>query len=617
MLKKYFTVFSLLLVAFAFWARLQTAWELFDNDSFVRSPPSVTDMATYKQLSAQIASGRFSELFYYQPFYYAAFLPFTSVLSGSQNWGMIHAQIIFSTLTVFLCIASTAMLAGRKAALIAGFLCSFSIMLIFYVPYALIETLQVFWISLLFYLLVLGLKRKRLLIWICAGVVCGLTILTRGNAWCFALPLLFFSFLPEASKPGAGIIRRLANPVLILIFMVLPQIPFSVHNSYELGKFCGPSSAGGAVLALGNTPEAPPGGRNPGEGPGPMEYPDTYNYWLADSASCPVTERIFKWLLREPFAFIELQARKLMLFWDGAEIPNNIALEFNGKKSKSLFTYGMIPTRMTLILGLAGMISILALLPSRALPLRCRRRSSSFLGQCALISFIVLFCFATAAFYNLSRFRLPVIPLLCISSGIFAVSLTRSYRLRNWRLLFLARLVPFCISVFVVSHLYAYYRSNIESAIMAFARPGGVVSELADQILIMDNGPYSFGGWDELELKESDEILKVFSIPDSIVRTYGSKKTVLKIPFVFLKPGSALFEVNGDVKEISSDAAGLHEISSELPLGSGKFSIVLLRSDAPIILLCDKQRNYGRTVFNGYKQAFELVAKLYIPKDGE
>jgi hypothetical protein len=42
------------------------------------------------------------------------------------------------------------------------------------------------------------------------------------------------------------------------------ESPFIIYNSIQLGRLSGPSTAADAVLALGNTPEAPPGGRDPG-----------------------------------------------------------------------------------------------------------------------------------------------------------------------------------------------------------------------------------------------------------------------------------------------------------------------------------------------------------------
>ena len=47
------------------------------------SPASVTDMATYLKLADDILNGSFALPFYYQPFYYAIFLPVIRFFSTS------------------------------------------------------------------------------------------------------------------------------------------------------------------------------------------------------------------------------------------------------------------------------------------------------------------------------------------------------------------------------------------------------------------------------------------------------------------------------------------------------------------------------------------------------
>ncbi|MBQ9774970.1 MAG: hypothetical protein IJW17_02905, partial [Lentisphaeria bacterium] len=41
----------------------------------VYSPSKLTDLATYMDLAQQVVKGEYTGVFYYQPFYYAVFLP--------------------------------------------------------------------------------------------------------------------------------------------------------------------------------------------------------------------------------------------------------------------------------------------------------------------------------------------------------------------------------------------------------------------------------------------------------------------------------------------------------------------------------------------------------------
>lgn len=635
MFRKKFIYSVGIIVLFAFFFRYQVSVELLNNDSFVLRPPSGTDMATYMRLASEIVSGRFSDLFYYQPFYYAVFLPTIYFFTGKSIFAVIIVQAILSTLTVLLSVLSAKLLFGRKASLITGFLCCFSTVLILYVPYHLIETLQVFWISLLLYLSLLAVRKGYLWLWAVLGFILGLSILTRGNAW-FFLPGIFLACLfgkqekkslndKSAAKketktffvkaggilriPQKKITRKIFAASLIIFCAILPQIPFAFHNSIKLGYFSGPSTAGGAVLALGNTPEAPPGGRNPGLGPGPMEYPDTYNYWMSEEIVIPIHKRIFDWFKREPLAFLELQLRKIILFWDGREIPNNIALEYNGEKSKSLKTFGLIPSSMILALGMSGCFATILQMLKSSSTSKQKLRSSRFLGKSLLLYFIFSFCLATAAFYNLTRFRLPVLPMLAIIGGGFITNVSLAYRLREWKRLVFTLLPCLFAGMFFVLFLFDFYRKQIEPIAMRIARPHGIISKLAHSTLIMDNGTFSFGGWTDIQFNEGDEIVKSFALPEGAV----GKNAQIKIPFVFTSPGEAIFIVNDKEIEISSqNAVSFSEIIADIKLASEKISLRLKKSPGPILLFVDNQRNYGRTWLNGYKTGNELVAKIYV-----
>ena len=65
------------------------------------SPSKVTDMATYNDLAGKIASGRFEGPFYYQPFYYAVFLPLIRIFGGGV-WPVVLVQILLGGVTIWL-----------------------------------------------------------------------------------------------------------------------------------------------------------------------------------------------------------------------------------------------------------------------------------------------------------------------------------------------------------------------------------------------------------------------------------------------------------------------------------------------------------------------------------
>lgn len=607
MIKRNFIFIAILIAAIALFARYQVSSELFQNDPAVTRPLAVTDMATYMELSEKISDGKFKGEFYFQPFYYAVFLPLCHLVLGKSVWAVIVAQMILSSLTVYMAIILASLLAGRRAGIIAGLLTAFSSILIFYVPYHLIETLQAFLISLLLLVSLYAVKRKKLYLWAIAGVVAGCAILARGNVW-FLVPGIFIvSFLAMRSTNRR---LRFSTPFIFLAAVIIPQIPFSVINTCVLGKFCGPSTAGPAVIALGNTPEAPPGGRNPDAGPGPMEYPDTYKAWMASQDQVPVIKRIMNWSQEEPAAFLELQFRKLLLFWDGNEIPNNIDISFNGIRSKSLRLFGFLTSPMILSLGLAGfLVGLMAIANMRKLP--ARLASSIFISHLLLWYFIAAFWFATAAFYNLTRFRLAIFPLLAVSAGFFVARMTFNYRMRNWRTLLYKYFGVLFASLVIVGMGYFLYRIFCESAMMRIARPHGVHSDLGTSLLVMDNGPYSFGGWQPHDLKTGDELIKIFDVEP------GGETAKFAMPVIFKNRGRAVFSVNGTNVTVESEKAGFTELAAEIRLVSDKVSVKLEETDSPLIVLLDAQRDYGRTRLNGYMEDSELVSRIYIEMKSE
>ena len=122
--------------------RILMSLQVVATDPFAYNPPDVTDMATYHALSRAILNGQWPEEFVYQPFYYAVFLPSVKLLTYSEYLGPAIAQSLCVGVIVWCAGLSAAMLSTLFAGLVTAFLCAFSTMLFFYVPFALIEIQQ-------------------------------------------------------------------------------------------------------------------------------------------------------------------------------------------------------------------------------------------------------------------------------------------------------------------------------------------------------------------------------------------------------------------------------------------------------------------------------------------
>jgi 4-amino-4-deoxy-L-arabinose transferase-like glycosyltransferase len=606
--KKRFTVVLWSITLVALLLRLGVSFDLAAVNNGVNSvmtPSSQTDMATYMTLSENIAKGEYRGLFYYQPFYYAVFLPVIKLIFGSSIQAVFVMQSILGAATVLLGGLCAAQLGGRLAGVITAALIAFSSAMVLYTPFHLIAVLQSFWMVLLFYCILIAVRRRRWFLWGIVGLVTGCSILTRGNGWFFVPGILallsYFQLRADAKLTRA---RKTGNCMLVagafMFFLILPQLPFVYHNSSLNNTLTGPSTAAGSVLALGNTPEAPPGGRNPGSYAGPMEYPTSYQVWMSGIEQKTIARRIIDWFAKEPGAFLELSFRKLLLFWDYREIPNNISFTGEGSQSWILNYLAIIPSGLIIALGLAGILS--------QIPVFWKKKRMLLLTY-----LIVAYWGATAAFYILCRFRAPVLPFLAIAAGYFV-----QYALMRWRTdtgkAYLVCGLLLCVGVYITSTAYEDYRRNFEAKVMRMVRPNGVSLPFADgKFMQLDHGPVTFGGWTPGEFVPGLTLQKNFAD----VSDRRSTDTVqFEITLGFNQPGRVLLEISGEQKIFSSSKQGLVSASFEIPYpANGQVSIRMLSAEGVVYYFLDSQRDYGRTIINGKTVPGELVCRIYfIPK---
>ena len=575
----------------------------------VNYPSPYTDMATYKRLAVLISQGDFQDPFYinnshkYQPFYNSVFLPLIYLTFGYSVWALLIAQSLLGAATVYLVGLSTAKIWNRDAAFIAALMAAFSQILILYTPYLLVATLQAFWLVLIFYATICAFKSGKIISWISCALIVSCGILSRGNVW-FMVPgiiaVAIYSLVIKKDRSNTlwnKIWKSCAVALIFLILIILPQVPFAYRNSILLDRFCGPSSDAPIVLSLGNTPESPPGGREEGWGPGPMEYPPTQGIWLTKDSHISVTHHIWNWFYREPLAYIELNFRKLLLFWDYREIPNNVSLSSALKQSVFL-SYGFLWSGFILMPALAGIFVLL-----------WRSIKKHDLKMLLLMYLIVSYCLSTVAFYILARFRMPLIPLLAILGGIF---INRVYRVckNDRRNLYIQYIIAFCISVFICFLAYDIYRENYESAIMRTVRPDGVRVEMGNNAaMYLDNGPRTFGGWNTMSFVRGADLRKQFKISKI------SKDAVAKLEFtlIFTKAGEATLRVNNKYERFIAPQGGQIKKTFVIPLSaSGVVNINLVSSTCNVFYIIDTQRNYKRSSIDDQPCPGEIVCRLFI-----
>ncbi len=587
--------------------RIVMSVQVVHTDPFAYNPPDVTDMATYHALSRGILNGVFPAEFVYQPFYYAVFLPFVKTLFHSEYLGVGIAQSFCAGVIVWFAGLIGAMLRSRRTGILAAALCAFSTMLFFYVPYALIEIQQAMWFTLLLYFTLRAMKTGRLLHFILAGLILSFAILSRGNAWCF-LPAVVFAYIVALRRkrfPARG--KAVLAAVLCLAAIILPQVPFAVKNTVATHSLSGPSTAGPAVLTLGNNPESPPGGL-------PIPYPPTYDEWMDHAAKRSIPLRIWDWFRAEPAAFLQLQAEKFFLFFDSHEIPNNIQLGVNASESSIFRIFGFVPTGLVVMLALAGFFL--------GIP-----RLKKHPGELLLYSFIFLYALATVAFYVLARFRVPIVPLLAVGAAVFVADFVRTIRggKKNRRRILLHFCPALLAGAYFAYFFYPSYRVWYEPGLTKLTRPDGVRLKTRSwrtsshyEFLAHDNGPNYLDGWSAVKLDSNMTVSKSFSSRDLDLSKYS--KAYVTLTFYTEQPRVIDVVCNGKRETVSLAPDVLHRLPF-IPVRLGpfpvspelkfSFSFPGLPPDQ-VGLAVDFQRDYGRTIYRGEVFPAEAVVTLTL-----
>lgn len=579
-------------VAVALLLRLWVSAELSSHPTVCR-PPDGTDMATYRQLALQILEGRLPDIFYYQPLYYAIFLPCIFFFTGAGPWGVIIAQCLVGAASVWLTGLVGARLFGRRAGLLAAALLALSRVHIFYTPYLLLEVLSGFWLILTVWLSLRAYDRNRLRDWFWCGVGLCAAVLTRGNAVLLAPVILWFAFWRNRRAGWKPITLR---ALLFVAVLYLPQLPFALHNYARLDRWTGPSTAEEAVLALGNTPESPAGG---------LEYPMAYQEWMRQAQlpgdqRVPVVRQILQWILREPGAWLELKCRMLVLFWDRVEIPNNIVYEYEARTAPVL----ELPVLLDfVILGSFGFTGLL-------LSLRRVRHSAP---RGLLLGAFVAGWLATVLFYILGRFRVPQLPFIAIFGGVAVEYLVQTLSQHAGARLLIRRgllfLGAFCCAYLLVCLASPLYAAHGEKTMLRLVRPYGVVLPMERLILCHDHGAGgAYSGWARFDLPgEGCRLMKEIRLPHLPGVDLRRRAVVMRLP-VLAPEGGRLritsllqgktrhdgafdLKAGGQITPLFLDLGELAPVPDRI-----RVEVTLTPEGGAVATLMDTHRDYGRTV---------------------
>ena len=386
----------------------------------------------YHDLLAQriVAGTTDSTAFFRAPLYYHA-LAAVYALFGHSYWAARLIQSLIGSVSVVLLYVLSCRVAGKTVALLAAGLMATYAPLIF-AQNELHTTVYEVFFTVLFLLLIVWAqqtlatrKGRGCTLAAIAGFVLGLAAITRPNAL-VALPILVWILLQNRDKETNGVPFCTARFAAFLCIAFALCAPFAVtlRNGIIAGDWVFIASQGGINLFLGNragadgfTPRTPTRfqfdtayedsvelyGQKAAEAAlhKPLTAGQTQRYWI--------NQTLHEWRER-PVAEMQLLAKKWMLAWMAREIRNNTAFDYIRREWTPILWLAFAGFGLVAPLAIVGMV------------LSWKR--TPFLRPLTL--FVLLYQASFTLFFAADRFRLPVVPVLCLFAGY---AILESYRI--------------------------------------------------------------------------------------------------------------------------------------------------------------------------------------------
>lgn len=242
------------------------------------------------------------------------------------------------------------------------------------------------------------------------GLVLGLAALLRGTSLAL-LPIPLWAAWRAASTAGK---RALAIGAVVLPLLVV-LAPASIHNSKLAGRPAGPTLNLGLNLVIGNGAGAEGFSRTLWEGDWRRDPAGTAHLERTtgrDTVSVPEADEIWRRqaiddMRERPARTAVLYLKKAWLYLQGWEIDQLVPLD-GWTDQASLLRVLALPWRWLVVLALAG-VGLLAVVPKGDAPRRLALTRATWS--------LALLVAAQSVFFVVSRYRMALVPVLCLLGG--------------------------------------------------------------------------------------------------------------------------------------------------------------------------------------------------------
>ncbi len=381
----------------------------------------LVDSRTYHERAVELAEdGILDERFLWQAPLYPLFLAAIYQLLGVSLTAVKLLQILLAGGTCLLTITLGRQLFDQKTGLLAGVLVALCGPLLFFDLQLLATGLAVFWMMALGNLaLQVGQKKDRvsLVSALGLGMVGALALLTRSTF----LPLVVFLLILISRRP-LGLKKLALGAAGLMIILV----PFSLTMQNFTGHSGLLPSSGAINLFIGNNPnfEETIGIRIGLPWEDLITQPLRHGYepgpWAGQQY---FRTQVRNFITQQPGKFLGLLVRKTTHLFSGRELPRNLDMyghrQFSGVLSVLVFKVGPWGFPMALLWPLAALGLVVA-----------RKQSPAY-----LLGMLMVYAAALVLVFVASRYRAPMIPLLCILAAHGLLWMWARIRSHQWRTL--------------------------------------------------------------------------------------------------------------------------------------------------------------------------------------
>ena len=418
-------------------ARAIYLYESSANPSF--TAPTV-DSGVYDTLARNTAEGKgINYEFFWQPFFYPAFLSVVYTISGSSILCAKIVQLFLGSLTCVLTYILGKKVFGPSAGVIAAIITAVYGPLIFFETELLASGWAAFFSVTLLLIILHASSRKNTWLFCVLGITAGLSFITRPTFFLFlaGAGLLLAISLFRFEKTKSKTVFKLTLGLLSFLIIVLPVAMLGLRIS---GHFAVLPASGGANFYVGNNPDinqtlaARPGWGWEEITSLPEENGFIGNMWVQQKY---YKEQNLNFIQTQPATFAKGLLQKTIHFLCPRELPRNIDIYIFRKWSKLLSILAWkhggfgFPFGILLPLGLFGLVSKWRNIP---VPLKL---------------FIVLYPASIIIVFASARYRIPVIPVLAVLAGqgiLYLISLIKN---KKWILVVVICICGAAISLFL------------------------------------------------------------------------------------------------------------------------------------------------------------------------